>query len=97
MRVITKRRLAEFWDEHPDAEEALTIWYRLARAARWKNAADVQVALSNVSVLNDNRFVFNVRGNKYRLIAKINFRRAIVFVRFVGTHEEYDHIDAGSV
>lgn len=97
MRVITRRRLAEFWSDHPDAQEALTAWYRIAKAATWGNAAEVQAALSKVSVLNNNRFVFNIRGNNYRLVVKVNYRRSIVYVRFVGTHEDYDEIDANLV
>ena len=97
MRVITRRRLADFWADHPDAQAALTAWYRIAKASTWKNAPEVQAAQSNVSVLNNNRFVFNIRGNNYRLVAKVNFKRSIVYVRFVGTHEDYDEIDANVI
>jgi mRNA interferase HigB len=97
MRVITRRRLAQFWAEHPDAERPLTTWFQMARSSTWRHAADVQAALPNVSVLENNRFVFRIRGNNYRLVAKLNFKRSIVYVRFVGTHAAYDEIDANTV
>lgn len=97
MNVVTRKRLRAFWEKHPDSKEPLNAWHKVARSATWKNAAEVVTALPGVSVLNDNRFVFNIKGNDYRLVVKISFRFKTVFVRFVGTHPEYDNIDANTV
>lgn len=97
MNVVTRRALQAFWTAHRDAKKPLSVWHRLVRAARWTRATDVTEAFPNVSVLSNNRFAFNIKGNDYGLIVKIHFKTKTVFVRFVGTHVEYDDIDANEV
>jgi mRNA interferase HigB len=93
MRIISVKRLREFWKKHPDAEQPLRIWYGDVRRSSWRNSSDVKASYSTASFLAGNRVVFNIRGNNYRLIVAIAFRSGIVYIRFVGTHEEYDRID----
>jgi mRNA interferase HigB len=93
-RIISKRTLRDFWEEHPDTEEALKSWHSEAKSANWQNPAEIKAQFGNASILKDSRVVFNICGNKYRLIVKINYAASIIFIRFVGTHKEYDAIDA---
>jgi mRNA interferase HigB len=97
MRIIAKGPLRTFWERHPDAEEPLLAWYHEVEQENWKNSADVKAKYRNASFVGGNRLVFNIRGNRYRLVVKINFPRQVVYVRFVGTHAEYDKIDARKV
>jgi mRNA interferase HigB len=96
MRVIAKRTLREFWESTPkyaDAEDPLRAWYREAKQASWLTPADVKEQYRNASILKNNRIVFNIAGNKYRLVVEINYIAQIIFIRFIGTHQEYDSID----
>ena len=97
MHIVSVRTLERFWGIHPDAEGPLTDWYEKVEAARWETPADALASISHVSVLGDRWLVFNIGGGKYRLVAKIGYRTKVVFVRFVGTHAEYDKIDANEV
>lgn len=97
MRVISRRRLRECWVVYPDVRKQLEGWYRIARAAKWTNAEDVKAVAPNVSVLRNDRFVFNIKGNKYRLVIRVKFRWSMVYVRWVGSHSDYDEIDANTV
>lgn len=97
MRVIALSRLRAFWDKHPDAEMPLRSWYAAAVRADWKTPADVKASYRNASFLANNRIVFNVKGNDYRLVVAAHYGRRIFFIRFVGTHREYDKIDASTV
>ena len=99
MRVIAKRTLRAFWQQtpHRNAEVPLLAWHREARLARWTSPADVKAQYGTASVLKDGRMVFNIGGNKYRLVVWINYRRGTVYVRFVGTHRAYDEIDAETI
>jgi mRNA interferase HigB len=97
VRVIAKTTLREFWEVHPDTEQALWAWHRAAKAAKWRAPADVKARFLSASILRDNRVVLNICGNKYRLVVKIRYEFGIVHVRFVGTHVEYDSIDAETV
>lgn len=94
MRVIAKRTLREFWNDHPDAEEFLKAWYFEVNDANWRDPSDIKARYGSASILKGNRVVFNICGNKYRLVARINYQAAIVFIRFIGTHKEYDGIKA---
>jgi len=97
-RIISKKILREFWEERfPDSKGALESWHAEAKAANWQNPADIKEKFGSASILKDSRIVFNICGNKYRLIVKINFPASIVYIRFVGTHKEYDAIDAGTI
>jgi mRNA interferase HigB len=97
MRVIARNVLVAFWDKHPEAKTSLERWYRLVHAARWASAAEVQNAAPKAKVLNRERVRFEVAGGNYRLVAAFDFRRQIVFIKFIGTHAEYDRIDAMTV
>ena len=100
MRIIAKRTLRQFWERgsgFADAEMPLRAWHAETRAARWRSPAEVRSPFRTASILKSGRVVFNIAGNKYRLVAEIRYDLGIVFVRFVGTHAEYDRIDAGTV
>ncbi len=97
MRVIAKKVLREFWQIHAETEQSLKSWYQEAEKAEWKNPNEIKKAYPSASILNDNRFVFNIKGNKYRLIVKINFGYSMVWIRFIGTHSEYDKINATEI
>jgi mRNA interferase HigB len=90
MRVISKRSLRDFWARFPDSEDTLKAWHSEVQAASWQTPADIKEKYRSASILKDSRAVFNICGNKYRLVVKFNFKSAIVFIRFVGTHKEYD-------
>jgi mRNA interferase HigB len=96
MWVIALRTLREFWKTpgRRDAEQPLMNWYKEALAADWKGPADIKRQYRSASFLDDNRVCFNIAGNKYRLIVRVAYPQHIVYVRFVGTHAEYDRIDA---
>lgn len=97
MRVVAKKTLREFWARFPDAEQPLLAWYREVVNENWSQPADVKAKYKSVSVLKSGRLVFNIKGNDYRLIVKVHYNTKVVFVRFVGTHVEYDAIDAEQV
>ncbi len=97
MRIIAKRVLREFWEHHPDAEQPLQTWYKTTELAQWGTPADVKSDYRHASILPNNRVCFNIAGNKYWLIVKIEYTFRIVYIRFVGTHAEYDAIDAATI
>lgn len=97
MRVIALGTIKEFWGNHPDSEEPLKAWYAVTCAADWKTPSEVKKAYGNASILQDGRVVFNIAGNKYRLVAWINYPYRVLYVRFIGTHKAYDKIDAQTV
>ena len=97
MRVIAKKALREFWQRHPDAERPLLAWYREAEAADWGTPAEVKARYRSASIVGSDRVVFNIKGNDYRLVVRINYPYRTVLVRFVGTHAEYDAIDVEEV
>ncbi|MBL7813165.1 MAG: type II toxin-antitoxin system HigB family toxin [Bacteroidetes bacterium] len=94
MRVIAKKTLKEFWLKHGDVEDRLKAWHKEAEEAIWKTPQDIKKEYPTASFLQDNRVVFNIKGNHYRLIVKINYDYSIVWIRFIGTHAEYDKINA---
>ena len=97
MRIISRKALRDFWTDHPDARQALQAWYADAKHADWKSPADIKQAYRNVSFVANNRVVFNIRGNKYGIIVAVQYKAKIVFIRFVGTHQEYNQVDAATV
>ena len=97
MRVFSKSRLRDFWEQHPDAQAALDDWYRTARRSHWGNPADIRSRYANASFVGRDRVVFNIRGNTYRLVVQVDYVRERVHIRFVGTHAQYDRINAGEV
>ncbi len=100
MRIIAKRTLVEFWEKNPnrrDSRGQLEAWYKEAKSAAWRTPTDIKERYRNASIVKSNRVVFNICGNKYRLVVKINYPAQIVFIRFIGTHEEYDDINVEEV
>jgi mRNA interferase HigB len=97
VRIIAKRTLREFWEKHADCEEPLRIWYSQVEEADWRTPNDVKQDYASASILLDNRVVFNIKGNRYRLIVRINYDYGILWIRFVGTHAEYDKVDATEI
>ena len=97
MRVISRKTLSNFWKNNKDAEQPLRAWFHEAEAASWRNSSDIKKLYRNASILKNSRVVFNVAGNKYRLVVKINYDYYMVFIRFIGTHEQYDKIDANTI
>ena len=97
MRIIAKRALREFWERYPDAREPLLAWYREVEREDWDTPAKVKLKYRNASIVGGNRVVFNIKGNDYRLVVRINYAYRVVYVRFVGTHAEYDAIDVEEV
>lgn len=96
-RIIAKRTLKEFWEKHSDAEQYLKTWYETAKQADWKTPNDIKQTYANASIIAGNRVVFNSKGNDYRLIVKFNYQRQWAFIRFVGTHTDYDRVDATTI
>lgn len=100
MRVIALSTLREFWQgksAHSDSREPLLAWYRHVLKADWRLPADVKSEFGTASILRDGRVVFNIAGNKYRLVVWINYPYRVMYVRFIGTHEQYDRIDAQTI
>jgi mRNA interferase HigB len=96
MRVIAKSTLRKFWERFPDAEGPLLAWFREVEKEEWQSPADVKRKYRNSSIVGE-RVVFNIKGNTYRLVVWINYPFNVVYVRFVGTHKEYDAIDVKEV
>ena len=96
MHVISRKKLVEFCDQagRQDAKGPIEAWYYEAKHAQWTSPADVKDHYRSASIIGDNRVVFNIAGNKYRLVVRINYHSKTVFVGFIGTHKEYDKIDA---
>ncbi|MBM4163501.1 MAG: type II toxin-antitoxin system HigB family toxin [Lentisphaerae bacterium] len=94
MRVIARKTLSDYWTTQPTTEQELKAWFKEAEHATWQTPADVKAKYGNASILKKGRVVFNICGNKYRLVVWINYSFQILYIRFVGTHEEYDNIDA---
>lgn len=97
MRVIAKRSLREFWQHHSDAKGPLEAWHAEASKASWQTPQDVKEQFGSASILKAGRVVFNIGGNKYRLIVSIDYGRRACFVKFIGTHKQYESINAETV
>lgn len=97
MRIIARRTLREFWEKHPDARQALQAWYADVKQVTWKAPTEIKAIYRNASIIANNRVVFNIKGNQYRLIVLVQYQSGIVYIRFVGTHQEYDRIDATKI
>ena len=96
-RIFAKSTLREFWEKFPDSEQYLKTWYDTAMSSNWKSPADVKQTYAYASILKDSRIVFNIKGNSYRLVAKFNYVKQWLFIRFIGSHKEYDRIDANTI
>ena len=97
MRIISKKMLREFWELHMDSEQPLKAWHAKTKLAEWKTSSDIKADYRSVSFVANNRIVFNIKGNTYRLVAAVNYDFGIVYIRFVGSHKEYDTIDATTI
>lgn len=97
LRVIAKSTFRLFWEKHSESEQALKAWYREAEKASWQSFNELKLEYPSASILKDNSIVFNIKGNNYRLIVKFNFDFQICWIRFIGTHAEYDKIDANKI
>ena len=94
MRVIAKSTLRDFWNDRKDCEQQLKSWYNEAEKSNWSSPIEIKSEFPSSSILQNNRVVFNIKGNTYRLIVKINYKYGIMWIRFIGTHGEYDKINA---
>ena len=97
MRVIAISTLRAFWSKHSDAQPPLMAWYALASRSQWRSPSDIKEAYRNASFTANNRVVFNIKGNDYRLVVLVRYDKGLLFVKFVGTHAQYDKIDASTV
>jgi mRNA interferase HigB len=97
MRIISRKRLRDFWERHPNARQALQAWYIDVKQANWQTPADIKNVYRNASIVANNRVIFNIKGNRYRLVVVVQYQYGIVYIRFVGTHQEYDKIDATTI
>jgi mRNA interferase HigB len=100
MRVIALRTLRQFWESNPayiDAEQSTLAWFRHVLKADWAQPGELKKDFGNASILRDGRAVFNIAGNKYRIVVWINYPYRVVYVRFIGTHKQYDGIDAQTI
>ncbi len=97
MRIITIHVLREFWERYPDAKEPIKAWVNAVKEATWLTPQDVKASYGNASIIGNNRVVFNIRGNRYRLVVGMSYRRQGVYVKFFGTHAQYDDIDASTI
>lgn len=94
MRIIARSRLVKFWEDHPESEQQLRAWFHEAVHASWDNPAQIKAHYRSASILKGRRVVFNICGNKYRLVCEVLFGQGIVFIKFLGNHMQYDAIDA---
>lgn len=97
MRLISRKKLIEFWTEYVDSKEQLKAWAFEVEHAEWRTPSDVKARYGTADFLKNNRVVFNIKGNRYRLVVKIEYNIQIVFIRFIGTHKAYDKIDAENI
>jgi mRNA interferase HigB len=97
MHIISRKPLREFSEKHPPAKAPLDTWFADVSRAEWSSFADIRAAYGSADVVAGNRVIFNIGGNKYRLVVKVAYKCGKVFVRFVGTHAEYDKIDAKTI
>ena len=97
MRIIALRILREFWTKHRQAEIPLRAWYAEASRSDWAEPIDIKAAYRSASFLANNRIIFNIKGHDYRLVVAVHYNRRMMFIRFVGTHREYDKIDANEI
>lgn len=97
MRVIALKALRDFREKHPQAEVPLRAWHAIVSRADWRSPADVKGAYRAASFLGGNRVVFNIKGNEFRLVVAVHYNRGLIFIRFVGTHQQYDRINAKDI
>jgi mRNA interferase HigB len=96
-RIFSKSTLREYREIHAESEQYLKTWYDTVMNSDWKTPTDVKLTYSSASILRDDRIVFTITGNSYRLVVRFNYEKQWVFIRFIGTHSEYDKIDANTI
>jgi mRNA interferase HigB len=97
MQIIAKRTIRLFWEQHPQAETPLRVWFASVSSAKWNGPADIRSTFGSADFVADNRVIFDIGGNKYRLVAHVSYTYGRVLVKFIGTHKEYDRIDPETV
>ncbi len=97
MRIFSRSALQQFWERHPDSKDSLEAWFEETVHSSWHSPQEIKQRYSSADVLPGNRIVFNIKGNRYRLVVKIHYNTGMVFIRFIGTHAEYDRIDAETI
>ncbi|MBZ0265939.1 type II toxin-antitoxin system HigB family toxin [bacterium] len=97
MHVISRKTLRMFWEKYPDSEQALRSWYHEVQNTNWPNSSSIRQQFGSASIINDERVVFNICGNKYRLVARINYASSTLYIRYLGTHKQYDKIDVETI
>lgn len=97
MHIVSQKALRLFWEKHPDAEQSLRAWYVIAKRAQWRSPADIKADYRSASIIGNNRVVFNIKGNTYRLVVMTAYQQGRLFIRFVGTHAEYNGIDVETI
>lgn len=97
MHIVAVRFLRDFWEKYPDTEQALKSWVDEAKKAKWSQPSEIKEQYRSASILKNRRVVFNIKGNDYRLVVSIAYHYQAVYVKFIGTHKEYDTMDAETV
>ena len=97
MHIVSIQVLRSFWQKYPDAERPLRAWYVLAEKSSWRSPTGIKTMFGNASFVGNNRVIFNIKGNDYRLVVIVEYQQGRLFIRFVGTHAEYDRIDAETI
>lgn len=97
MHIISRKTLKDFWARYVDAEQPLKTWFDIAKRSHWQNPSEIKKIYNSADFLADNRIIFNIKGNKYRLIVRINYYSSTIFIRFIGTHAEYNKINAENI
>lgn len=97
MRVIARKTLKNFWETHDNCEQSLLSWYKVAKKAKWQNFEEVKQQFGTCKIIGSDRIIFKIKGNNYRLVIKITFINQIIWIRFIGTHEQYDKINVKTV
>jgi len=97
MHIVSRKILREFWEKHSDARQPLQAWFADVQHAHWTGPKEIKAIYHNASFLPGNRVVFNIKGNTYQLVVVVQYKFGYVYIRFIGTHQEYDRINAGTI
>jgi mRNA interferase HigB len=93
VHIVSKKTLKDYYSKHKETKSQLEAWYYEAKNSNWNNPVEIKEKFRTASIIGDNKVVFNIKGNKYRLVTKINYRMKTVYIKFIGTHKEYDKIN----
>ena len=97
MRIVSLQTLRTYWEANPEVEQQLRAWHDEVISQKWEQPADIKARYASASILKKRRVVFNIKGNKYRLIVAVAYKIGVVYIKFIGTHKEYDAVDAETV